>query len=181
MGHRTGRPDRSRSAGFTVVELLIVLAMIAILTGLAFSYAGESRAGLRGFAGSLVGECDAARLRAISARRWQRAHLDAEAHKIVVEQATVTGMAEPADDEWTTVARLDVPRNVVVASIATTANVVAGESVPDEGDGLDEYLYFKPDGSSLARTVYVRSFDTGGEMRVVIYRATGTATAKEAW
>ena len=106
---------------------------------------------------------------------------DAETKKVVIDQATITGMDLPADDEWATVQQLGIPATVELVAVATAANVIAGEGVPEEGDGLDDYLYFAPDGSAEPRTVYVRTTDGRQKMRIVIYRATGTAYAKEDW
>jgi prepilin-type N-terminal cleavage/methylation domain-containing protein len=173
----------SPHAGFTLVELLVVVAMIAILASVALTYAGERRPNLRAFAEQIVGEADSARLRAISSRRWQRMGFDGEARRVVVEQALWTGMERPDDDDdWVVVTRLEIPQSVVVAAIATSVNLVEGEAIPGEGDGLDEHLYFTPDGSGEPRTVYLRGIHArDGAHRVVVYRATGTAFAKERW
>lgn len=170
-------------SGFTLVELLVVLAMISVLAAIAFSYSGESAANVRGFAEEIVGDADSARLRAISSRRWQRMRFDLGARKVVVEQAVLAGMDRPTDDaDYAQVSTLDLPRAVDLWGIATTANLIAGEGVPGEDEGLTEHLYFGPDGAGEPRTVYLRSA-TGGRnpWRVVVYRATGTAVAKESW
>lgn len=157
--------------------------MIAVLAAVAFSYTGESAANVRGFAEQIVGEADSARLRAISSRRWQRMRFDLETRKVVVEQATIAGMERPtSDDDWAQVSKLDLPRAIDLHAIATTSNLVAGEGLPGEDEGLAESLYFGPDGAGEPRTVYVHSATAGrNAWRVVVYRATGTAVAKEGW
>jgi hypothetical protein len=160
---------------------MVVVAMIGVLATIALQYTGERRANLRGFASEIVGEADSARLRAASSRRWMRIGFDTVAGKANVEQANFAGMELPDDDEWTVVRTFTIPKTVVVASIATTANITPGDGIPAEGDGLDQYLMFAPDGAGAARTVYLRGIDNRNALRVVVYRATGSAYAKEGW
>jgi prepilin-type N-terminal cleavage/methylation domain-containing protein len=175
------RSSRVRSAGFTLIELMIVVVMIGIVATIALQYTGERRANLRGFANEIVGEADSARLRASSSRRWMRIGFDTVAGQARVEQATFSGMDLPEDDEWTVVRTFTIPKTIVVASIATTANAIAGDGIPAEGDGLDEFLMFAPDGGGAARTVYLKGIDNRNALRIVVYRATGSAYAKEGW
>lgn len=160
--------------------MLVVIALIGILAGLAIAYTGERRASVRGFAESVVGNADAARLRAISTRRWHRVRFDG-VNKLVVEQGDPVGMTMPEDDAWTMIEMSTVPRQVTVHSIATTANIDSGEGVPAEGEGLDEVLLFAPDGSSAARTLYLTDTQNRNVARVIVYRVTGTATARSSW
>jgi prepilin-type N-terminal cleavage/methylation domain-containing protein len=171
---------RSQAAGFTLVELLITMAMIAILAGVAVSYTGESRANLRAFSEDLVGEADAARMRAVSSRRWNRLRFDADLRKVVVDQAIELGMAVPDDDGWQQVSTLAWPKSVKLVSITTTSDVDDGNE-PVEDDGVDETITFAPDGAAVSRTIYLQSDDLRVMNRIVIYRATGTAYAKVGW
>src|SRR5262249_41265278 len=110
----------------------------------------------------------------------QRLWFDTASNKVRHEQATVTGMAMPNDTEWIEVSRLDLPKVVAVEQINTTADINTGNAV-SPGTGLDNYIMFAPDGSSVARTVYLETFDGHSPERVVIYRATGTAYVKDGW
>jgi Tfp pilus assembly protein FimT len=159
---------------------MITLAIIGVLVGMAVAYSGEAHANVKSFAADLVGQADAARLRAVSTRRWNRIWFDYDAQRVVVEQSTTTGMAVPDDDEWEPVERTELPRVVHVASITQTSDVSTGNAVSD-GDGIDDYLLFAPDGSSAARTVYLSEANGGAATRVVFYSATGTGYAKDGW
>jgi prepilin-type N-terminal cleavage/methylation domain-containing protein len=172
----------SRIAGFTLVEMLVVLALIGILIGLAVSYSGESRANLRAFGDQIVGEADTTRLRATSTRRWHKIEFDTIDQRMEVYEADVAGMVQPTDDsEWMLVNQVEIPGSSEVYAIATTSNVVDGDGVPGEGDNLDLALMFSPDGSAEPRTVYLRSADQRKSNRIVVYRATGTAMRKDSW
>ncbi len=173
--------SRRRDAGFTLVELMVTVAIIAVMAGLAFSYSGERRANMRGFVGQFVSECDSARLRALSSRRWHRITFDTVARKLTVGQAVTTGMNIPTDDEdWIMLHQIEIPRTVTVSAIGTTADIEGGNS-PGEGEGLEQAMLFGPDGSAEPRTAYFSTTDGQTPMRVLVYRATGTAYTKEGW
>jgi Tfp pilus assembly protein FimT len=163
-----------------LVEMMIVIAIIGIMTAMAISYSGEGRASVKGFAGQVAGECDSSRLLAISTRKWQRLWFDTTTNKVRHDQATVTGMGVPTTSQWIEVSRFDLPKVVSVEQINTTADINTGNSVTP-GHGMTNYLMFAPDGSSVARTVYLDTFDGHSPERIVIYRATGTAYVKDGW
>jgi hypothetical protein len=158
---------------------MVGIAIIGIVIAMVVSYMGEPRANTKSFASTMVAEIDAARTRAISTRRWNRIGFDTTESKVIVEQSTTTGMGTPEDDEWERVSSLTVPKAITLYAATTTCDYVDGNE-PSEGDGLDEYIVLKPDGTGTAFTLYLQSFDDH-EARVYVYRATGTAYAKESW
>ncbi len=68
---QNGGRSECRSAGFTLVELMVVLALSAILTGLAVASINSSRkAGVQYAADEMYGAIQDARMRAIRTNQW---------------------------------------------------------------------------------------------------------------
>ena len=168
--------SRRTRAGFTLTEIAVTLALIGVLTAIAFTYAGERRAGARGFADQMSGELESARLRALSTRRWHRVTVSATS--ATIEQATTTGMVAPVAYEL--VSSVTAPSHVRIVALAT-ATYVNSIGQPAEGSGMTDEFRFAPDGSSVGRTLWISESKDRAPFRIAVFGSTGRARVYEGW
>lgn len=163
--------------GFTLTEMMVTIAIVAVLSAVAVSAPDEMEANVDGTAGELSGEFDAARLRAMSSHRWQRVVFAGQVASI--QQGDSLGMVLPT--AWTQLATITIDSDVRLTAIAAASAVEAGGTVPAAGTGLATGVVFAPDGSSVARTLYLQTRNARQPTRVIVFEATGSVLVRGGW
>src|SRR5687767_5186198 len=104
---------RPRSLGFTLIELMVVVAILGVLLVLAITTIRPSRGGggAIGYSRKVVSAVEDMRLRSVTTRRWQRLRV-VSSTKLIHEESTVTGMATPTS--WREVRDMMVPKGVSI-------------------------------------------------------------------
>ncbi len=163
-------------SGFTLTELMIVVALLGILTAIAVAASSGGKDRSRGFADQMAGELETARLRALASRRWHRITFTPTG--ATLDQSTTTGMALPT--AYQTVGLITAPAAVRIVAMANTT-LLAPTTEPAAGSGLAGEIVFAPDGTSVARTLWVSDRQDYAPYRIALFGATGHARVYEGW
>lgn len=170
--------------GFTLVELMVVVAIIAIFSAVLFGMASRPySANAKTTSDEVNSIFTFARMRAVSTRKVHRVwfYVATTGEQVIQTEASPTvGMAISTATDWPVIESRRVPRGAIIQDVV--AGAVTATAAPTYNDGLSYYTYFKPDGSATASTVYIT--DRGGTphyAKVLLYHATGSSYARQTW
>jgi prepilin-type N-terminal cleavage/methylation domain-containing protein len=173
------RRTRSTQSGFTLIELMVVVVIIAIISALVIGVQSRTYgASAQSVADQAVNDANLARMRAVSTRRWHR--LEVTSNQIKLWQSSVTGLTTPTT--WQLVQTTNFPTGgATIWDGSTTVYYNAGVASVSQNTAVDFLIDFSPDGSSTGGTLFVTDNKGVRKWRVILYKSTGTAYDRESW
>jgi prepilin-type N-terminal cleavage/methylation domain-containing protein len=168
---------RRPTAGFTLVEMMVVVAIVAILVGLLISTSSRPvGANARNMSEQIVSTINFAKLRASATRRVHTVQVTST--QLAVYACANTGLVctTPPGD---LIQQVRVAKGVTIFNTSTTLFPTGGGAPTAPMGALNSALAIRPDGQATAMTIFVT--DNKDSWRVLVYHVTGGAYARQGW
>jgi prepilin-type N-terminal cleavage/methylation domain-containing protein len=168
---------RRSTAGFTLIEMMVVVAIVAILAGLLISVSSRPvGANARNVSETIVSTVNFARLRAGATRRVHTVQVTTS--QLAVYACANTGLVctTPPGD---LIQQVRVAKGVTILNTSTTLFPTGGATPTAPGTALNSAITIRPDGQASKMTIFLT--DTKDSWRVLVYHVTGGAYARQGW
>jgi prepilin-type N-terminal cleavage/methylation domain-containing protein len=166
--------------GFTMIEMLVVLAIIAILSGLLIGVNSRTYgASAQSVSDQLASLANMAKMRAVSQRRWHRLEVTNTVARLY--QCSTTGMTACTSANWKMVNGMTLTGQTSIWDESSTVYGTASSGVTALNASLDNTIDFSPDGSTSGGTMFVSDSAGAKQFRVIIYKATGGIYVRQGW